>query len=177
MAAPSDILARNVASAELACEWLVRLGVTHLFASPGSRNSTLLLAAHRNQKLKTLVHFDERGMAFAALGAAKAGGRPVAILVTSGTAVANLFPALLEAEAAGLPLIFISADRPPEAHGIGANQTVDQKNIFGAHVKNFFLLKPSDDGEAKNTFVQITHTFEEAVRVSLTEPRGPIHIN
>lgn len=174
---PSRVLARNVASAELACGRLADLGVECVFASPGSRNSTLLLAAHRNTRLKTVVHFDERGMAFAGLGAAKASGKPVAILVTSGTAVANLFPALLEAEAAGLPLIFISADRPPEAHGIGANQTVDQKAIFGTHVKKFFLLKPVDEGKVANAFGRVLRVVEDAVRQTLNEPRGPVHIN
>lgn len=177
MPASSNILAANVAAADLACEWLLRLGVERLFASPGSRNSTLLLAAHRNVGLKTLVHFDERGMAFAALGAAKASGKPVALLVTSGTAVANLYPALLEAEAASLPLIFISADRPPEAHGIGANQTVDQNEIFGTHVKKFFLLRPADSDKPKDASGKILRVLKEAVHLSLKEPRGPVHIN
>lgn len=110
------------------------LGVERVCIAPGSRSTVLAIQAARIFDEATMVHFDERGLAFFALGAAKASRAPTCIITTSGTAVANVLPAVVEAHQAHVPLIVISADRPPELRDRGSNQTIDQNNIFGAHV-------------------------------------------
>ena len=113
---------------------LIGAGVTDVVLSPGSRSAALALAAHRadqQSRLRLHVRIDERVASFTALGLAKASGSPVAVITTSGTAVGNLVPAGMEASASGIPLIFISADRPAELVGTGASQTADQLGILG----------------------------------------------
>ncbi|MSZ20169.1 MAG: 2-succinyl-5-enolpyruvyl-6-hydroxy-3-cyclohexene-1-carboxylate synthase, partial [Actinobacteria bacterium] len=113
---------------------LAELEVEEVFLSPGSRSQSLAIAAqqlHDANRLTLRVRLDERSMAFTAIGAAKASGGPVAIITTSGTAVANLLPAVLEAHHSGSPLIVLTADRPQELRGLGANQTTNQVGIFG----------------------------------------------
>ncbi|MGA1532650.1 MAG: thiamine pyrophosphate-binding protein, partial [Aquiluna sp.] len=112
---------------------LVASGVQSFFLSPGARSQALAIAAgqlEENGKAKLTVRLDERSMAFTALGNSIASGRPVAIITTSGTAVANLHPAVLEASHAGVPLILLTADRPARLRGRGANQTTFQPGIF-----------------------------------------------
>ena len=110
---------------------LARGGVRDAVICPGSRSAPLALALAERLRPRSVL--DERSAAFFALGAAKASGRPVALLCTSGSAGAHFYPALLEAEATGVPLIAITADRPPELHGWGAPQQLDQHRLFGAH--------------------------------------------
>jgi len=112
-------------------EELVRCGVAWAVLCPGSRNSPLLFALAGQAGLKCLSHLDERSAGFIALGLAKAGGAPVVICVTSGSALANLLPAVVEAHAAGVPLIILAADRPFEVQDVGAPQTMRQRGIFG----------------------------------------------
>mgnify|MGYP003336804252 FL=1 len=113
--------------ATLIIEELVRLGVSQYCIAPGSRSTPLTLAAASHSKTKTTVHYDERGLGFYALGLAKSSMTPVALIVTSGTAVANLLPAVIEAYYSCTPLFILSADRPPELRETGANQAIDQK--------------------------------------------------
>ncbi len=115
-------------------EELVRHGVRHVCVAPGSRSTPLTLEADANSNLMLHHHFDERGLGFLALGLAKAGSEPVAVIVTSGTAVANLLPAVAEASLTGEKLILLTADRPPELVGCGANQAIVQPGIFSSHV-------------------------------------------
>ncbi|HEY2028418.1 MAG TPA: 2-succinyl-5-enolpyruvyl-6-hydroxy-3-cyclohexene-1-carboxylic-acid synthase [Myxococcales bacterium] len=144
---------------------LSRAGVREVVICPGSRSAPLAVAASR--KLRTCVVLDERSGGFFALGAAKAAQRPVAVLCTSGSAGAHFYPAILEAEATGVPLIAITADRPPELHGFGAPQTLDQARLFGVHAR-FVELGVPDPALLKH----LRATVAEAARKS-----GPLHIN
>ncbi|MFM5156455.1 2-succinyl-5-enolpyruvyl-6-hydroxy-3-cyclohexene-1-carboxylic-acid synthase [Aeromonas veronii] len=117
----------------LLLEELFRLGVRDIALAPGSRSAPLTMAAAAHQGFRRHLHFDERGLGFMALGLAKGGNRPVAVIMTSGTAVANLWPAVAEAQLTGVPLIILSADRPHELIDNGANQAIDQQGIFGRY--------------------------------------------
>ncbi|MGU5652735.1 2-succinyl-5-enolpyruvyl-6-hydroxy-3-cyclohexene-1-carboxylic-acid synthase [Aeromonas allosaccharophila] len=117
----------------LLLEELFRLGVRDVALAPGSRSAPLTMAAAAHQGFRRHLHFDERGLGFMALGLAKGSNRPVAVIMTSGTAVANLWPAVAEAQLTGVPLIILSADRPPELIDNGANQAIDQQGIFGRY--------------------------------------------
>ncbi|WP_217519188.1 2-succinyl-5-enolpyruvyl-6-hydroxy-3-cyclohexene-1-carboxylic-acid synthase [Vibrio metschnikovii] len=115
-------------------EELTRFGVTQVCIAPGSRSTPLTLEAAANEQLQIHTHFDERGLGFLALGLAKASQTPVAVIVTSGTAVANLLPAIAESKLTGEKLIVLTADRPRELVDCGANQAIVQNNIYGSHV-------------------------------------------
>ncbi|MGF1908284.1 2-succinyl-5-enolpyruvyl-6-hydroxy-3-cyclohexene-1-carboxylic-acid synthase [Vibrio kasasachensis] len=115
-------------------EELTRFGVEHICLAPGSRSTPLTLEADANSKLTLHTHFDERGLGFLALGLAKASDKPVALIVTSGTAVANLLPAIAEAKLTGEKLVVLTADRPIELIGCGANQAIVQQGIYSNHV-------------------------------------------
>ncbi|MFV7769994.1 2-succinyl-5-enolpyruvyl-6-hydroxy-3-cyclohexene-1-carboxylic-acid synthase [Shewanella marisflavi] len=132
----------NLLWGSLILEELARLGVQHVCMAPGSRSTPLTLAAAKQSKLKQHLHFDERGLGFLALGLAKASRAPVAIITTSGTAVANLYPAIVEAWLTQVPLIVLSGDRPPELLGCGANQAIVQPAIFADYAKQVNLPTP-----------------------------------
>ncbi len=119
------------------CDELGRCGMTDACTSPGSRSSPLVLALARDPRLRTWSHVDERCCGFFALGLAKATARPVAVAVTSGTAAAELAPAVHEAREARVPLIVLTADRPPELREVGAGQTIDQIKLYGSAAKWF----------------------------------------
>jgi 2-succinyl-5-enolpyruvyl-6-hydroxy-3-cyclohexene-1-carboxylate synthase len=121
------------------------LGVEHVFVAPGSRSTVLALQAFNLYKDNLVTHFDERGLGFLALGAAKATRKATCVITTSGTAVANLLPAVIEARYSNVPLIILSADRPPEMQGRGCNQTIDQRQIFGSHALSYHEILPPDD--------------------------------
>lgn len=115
---------------------LIACGVRDVVVSPGSRSTPLAMVAHASS-LNLYVDIDERGAAFFALGLAKAAGRPVCVICTSGTAVANYYPAVLEAETSRVPLIVLTGDRPPRLQNLGAPQTCDQLKAYGDHVRHF----------------------------------------
>jgi 2-succinyl-5-enolpyruvyl-6-hydroxy-3-cyclohexene-1-carboxylate synthase len=120
---------------------LIRCGLREVVLAPGSRSAPLAMALHERcgagGPLRLHVRIDERTAAFLALGLAKAGGRPAAVLCTSGTAAANFHPAVIEADESGVPLLLLTADRPPELRGTGANQAIDQLHLYGGAVRWF----------------------------------------
>ncbi|MCP9267878.1 2-succinyl-5-enolpyruvyl-6-hydroxy-3-cyclohexene-1-carboxylic-acid synthase [Xenorhabdus sp. XENO-1] len=132
--------------AELLLEALTRHGLRHVCIAPGSRSTPLTLSAAGNAKLICHTHFDERGLGHLALGLAKASKEPVAVIVTSGTAVANLYPSLIEAGLTGERLVFLTADRPPELIDCGANQAIRQIGIFASHpAQTLSLPRPTTE--------------------------------
>lgn len=154
---------------------LLRGGVRDVVICPGSRSTPLALALRAATDLVTWVHLDERSGAFFALGAAKATGRPAAILATSGTAVVNFAPAVVEARYGRVPLILLTADRPPELQGIGAPQTIDQHELFGRHAKWFGQLPVPDTSAVCEERARAA--VERAVAVAMSSPAGPVQIN
>ncbi|MCC5845444.1 MAG: 2-succinyl-5-enolpyruvyl-6-hydroxy-3-cyclohexene-1-carboxylic-acid synthase [Verrucomicrobia bacterium] len=122
----------NVLQASLIVEECFRNGIDTFFLSPGARCSPLTLAVARHPDVRAVLHFDERGLGFAALGYARATGRPGVVITTSGSAVSNLHPAVTEAFMDAQPMLLLTADRPPELRETGSNQTIDQVNHFGA---------------------------------------------
>jgi len=135
----------STALARVLVDELVRCGVREAVLAPGSRSAPLAFALHAADaagRLRLHVRIDERSGGFLALGLAKASGRPAVVVTTSGTAAANLHPAVLEAAHAGVPLLALTADRPPELRGVGANQTVDQLGLFGSAARFVELGAP-----------------------------------
>ena len=159
---------------DLIIEELVRTGVTCFVISPGSRSTPLVYAVSQNKQAKPIVHFDERGAAFYALGHAKATGIPAALICTSGTAAANYFPAVIEASIDHVPLIILTADRPPELRATGANQTIDQVKLYGNYVRCQMDIPCPDDNISPEF---ILTTIDQAVYRSLYSPAGPVHLN
>ncbi len=160
--------------ANLIVEELIRCGVDFFCVAPGSRSTPLVAALAANDRAHSLVHFDERGTAFAALGYARATGRPAAWITTSGTAVANGLPAVVEASTDGVPMILLTADRPPELRQTGANQTIDQPDIFGDYVRWRFDL-PAPDPTIDPAMVLTT--VDQAAYRARRSPYGPVHLN
>ncbi len=170
----SESLGINHFWAKLAVEELVRLGVRDFCVSPGSRSGPLALALGENQDCNVTVHFDERGAGFFALGQASALQKPVALLCTSGTAVANYLPAVIEASQSCTPLIILSCDRPIELQDSAANQTIKQDDIFGEFVRwRFSLSAPQADIDAG----LVLSLIDQAVFRSASDPTGPVHLN
>jgi 2-succinyl-5-enolpyruvyl-6-hydroxy-3-cyclohexene-1-carboxylate synthase len=161
-----------------ACWWvvddLVRFGMEHACVSPGSRSTPIALALRRHPQVRLHVHLDERASAFFALGIAKATGRPVAVACTSGTAAAELFPAVVEASMSRATLVLLTADRPPELRGVGANQTIDQRGLYGAYVRASIDAPVPGDGPNEGTWHDLVL---EATRASMGLPPGPVHVN
>src|ERR1700722_18612768 len=154
---------------------LARCGMRDACTSPGSRSTPLVLSLAREQRLRCHSHIDERCSGFFALGLAKASGLPVAITCTSGTAVAELLPAVVEAHEARVPLIVLSADRPPELRELGAGQTIDQLKIFGDFAKWFFEVGTH---EASSERVRWMRTLAcRAWWTSLEGRPGVVHLN
>jgi 2-succinyl-5-enolpyruvyl-6-hydroxy-3-cyclohexene-1-carboxylate synthase len=171
-----DATNANIALASAFAEELARCGVRHAVLSPGSRSTPLALALWRQAEIETTVIVDERSAAFFALGAAQASGTPVAILCTSGTAAANYHPAVCEADHAAVPLLVLTADRPPELRGIGAGQAIDQLKLYGESVRWFCEVgthEADDDG-----LLHYRATACRAFAAARGETRpGPVHLN
>lgn len=159
-------------------EQLEQAGCRHVVLSPGSRNAPLSIAlerAAREGRIALHVRIDERSAGFLALGLAKASGDPVAVVTTSGTAVANLAPAVMEANHAGVPLVVCSADRPVSMVNSGANQTADQAGLFGSQVRTAVRLS-STSGDVPAWRFQLRHALVTASGVRTRRP-GPVQVN
>ncbi|MDR0775235.1 MAG: 2-succinyl-5-enolpyruvyl-6-hydroxy-3-cyclohexene-1-carboxylic-acid synthase [Azonexus sp.] len=152
----------------------VAAGVRHAVISPGSRSTPLALALLRQPRIACEMVIDERCAAFFALGIAKATRAPVLLLATSGSAPANWLPAVVEASQAGVPLLLVSADRPAELHGCGANQTIDQLALFGPHVRARHALDAPHEGFAPARLHALAAQACAQARGPLP---GPVHLN
>ncbi|WP_392454149.1 2-succinyl-5-enolpyruvyl-6-hydroxy-3-cyclohexene-1-carboxylic-acid synthase [Chryseomicrobium aureum] len=150
-------------------------GVSEVVISPGSRSTPLAYGVVSDQDFSASIQVDERSAAFYALGLAKASGKSVALICTSGSAAANYFPAIVEAYYARIPLIVLTADRPHELREVGAPQTIDQVKMYGTHVKWAIDYPVVDSFEGTTPFVYSQTT--RAVLESCTNPRGPVHLN
>lgn len=161
--------------ATLVDEW-VRAGVRHAVVAPGSRSTPLALALADRGELALHVHVDERSAAFVALGLGLADGVPAVVLTTSGTAAVELHPAVVEAHQAAVPMLVVTADRPPELHHVGAPQTVDQNRLFGAAVRWFVDPGPAEPS-ARPTWRSLgARAVAEALGAGGAAP-GPVHLN
>jgi 2-succinyl-5-enolpyruvyl-6-hydroxy-3-cyclohexene-1-carboxylate synthase len=173
----------STAFARVLVDELLRGGVTDAVLAPGSRSAPVALAlaaAERDGRLRLHVRIDERTAAFLALGLARASGRPVPVLTTSGTAAAHLHAAVLEADASGVPLLALTADRPPELRAVGANQTIEQPGLYGGAVRWAADLGVPEAGreEAQNRYWRSTvaRALLTASGALAGDP-GPVHLN
>ncbi len=164
----------NYLWAQLLCAEWKRHGLQHAIVCPGSRSSPLAIAAARTGGVRITVVTDERCAGFIALGIGKTTRTPALVVTTSGTAVANLLPAVVEASMSGVPMLIATADRPPELRECGANQAIDQSGIFGSHVRWFFEM-PAPSLEVDPAFV--LSTADEAWARANRAFCGPVHLN
>ena len=171
-----DSTNRNTALASAFAEELARCGLRQAVVSPGSRSTPLALALWRQPQIETTVIVDERSAAFFALGAAQSSGLPVAILCTSGTAAANYHPAVCEADHSGVPLLVLTADRPPELRGVGAGQAIDQLKLYGESVRWFCEVGSHDADDEGLLHLRSTACRAFAAARGETRP-GPVHLN
>lgn len=166
---------RNILWAETFLGELVSFGVKYACISPGSRSTPLTLAAARNKKIKSFINIDERSSAFFALGLAKSTETPVVLICTSGTATAEFYPAIIEAYQQRVPLIVCTADRPPELVNVGANQTINQDNIYKNHIR-WYCPAGLPEASAKG-LKHIKLCASKAYYESFIKSRGPVHLN
>ena len=171
----------STALARVLVDELVRGGVTECVLSPGARSAPLAFALHAADaagRLRLHVRIDERSAGFLALGLAKASGRPVAVVTTSGTATANLHPAVLEAAHSHTPMIVLTADRPPELRGTGANQTIDQIGLYGGAVRLFVDVGTPEARPGQNAYWRgLTCRALASALGDLGGAPGPVHLN
>lgn len=180
--AAADLGCCNLRWSQALLEGMSAAGLRRLVLSPGARSTPLVIAAQRLEQVGRLILtpvLDERSAAFFALGLARASLQPVALLATSGSAPAHWYPAVIEAAQTGLPLLLLSADRPPRLHGWGANQTIDQTRLFGAFVREFH-----DPGPPPCPLPLTAAALKaqralgrRAAAVSQGRQPGPVHLN
>jgi 2-succinyl-5-enolpyruvyl-6-hydroxy-3-cyclohexene-1-carboxylate synthase len=166
---------RTYAPVQAIVDELARCGMTDAVTSPGSRNAPLALTLASEPRIRAHSVIDERAAGFVALGLAKASGRPVAVTCTSGSAAANLMPAVVEAAEARVPLIVMTADRPPELREVGAGQSIDQVKLYGAHAKWFVEV-----GNHEPSRASAVHHRSLGCRAYWTASGGrpgPVHLN
>lgn len=166
---------KNISYAQLFINQLVELGVKFACISPGSRSTPLTLAAANNKKLKKYVIADERSSGFFALGLAKSSDSPVLIITTSGTAAAELYPAIIEAYYSRVPLIVCTADRPVKLRNSGANQTINQKYLYANHIR--FLKDARLPSLTLSRLKKLKSLSYTAFIISSEQDKGPVHIN
>ena len=166
---------RNVLWATALVDELVAAGVDAVVASPGSRSTPLTVAAATHDELRVFSQLDERSAAYFALGRARRTGRVTPLICTSGTAAANYHPAVMEADNARVPLLALTADRPPELRDSGANQTADQEKLYGDAVRFYQdLPEPAANDRALRS---LRTTVARAVAVAEGADQGPVHLN
>lgn len=168
---------RNIFYAEILVDELTRAGLKTVCLAPGSRNTPLVMAFAKHPHIKVYSHLDERSAAFFALGIGLATGTPSAVVCTSGTAVANFFPAVIEATQSSIPLLVISADRPPELRDSGANQTIDQVKIFGDYPLWAVDLPTPEGNPSALTIRYLRSIANRAVATTMGIRKGVVHIN
>lgn len=168
---------RNIFYAEILVDELARAGLKTVCLAPGSRNTPLVMAFAKHPHIQVYSHLDERSAAFFALGIGLATGTPSAVVCTSGTAVANFFPAVIEATQSSIPLLVISADRPPELRDSGANQTIDQVKIFGDYPLWAVDLPTPEGNPSALTIRYLRSIANRAVATTMGIRKGVVHIN
>ena len=172
---PLDFRTANTLWGGVLVETLVRCGVRQAVISPGSRSTPLTLAFAAHPGIEAIPVLDERSAAFFALGLAKQSGQPVVLVCTSGTAGANYFPAVIEAQESGVPLLVITADRPPEMRECASGQTIDQQKLFGAHVNFYHELAVPE--ASLPLLAYLRQTVAQAYARCLGPLAGPVHLN
>jgi 2-succinyl-5-enolpyruvyl-6-hydroxy-3-cyclohexene-1-carboxylate synthase len=170
-----DLRNVNALWAGVLVETLVRCGVRQAVVSPGSRSTPLTFALAGHPAIEAIPVLDERSAAFFALGLAKQRCEPVALVCTSGTAAANYLPAIVEAHESGVPLIVLTADRPPELRACASGQTIDQVKLFGGYVGFYHELAVPELLEARLRYLR--QTVAHAVQRTLVPTTGPVHLN
>ncbi|MFQ5614288.1 MAG: 2-succinyl-5-enolpyruvyl-6-hydroxy-3-cyclohexene-1-carboxylic-acid synthase, partial [Anaerolineae bacterium] len=163
--------------AQVFVDELARAGLRAVCIAPGSRSTPLTLAFAAEPRIRVYSLLDERGAAFFALGLALAGGRPVALVCTSGTAAANFFPAVVEAHQSRVPLLVLTADRPHELRHSGANQTIDQIKLYGDFVRWFVDVAPPEAAPSARTLRSLRTLACRALATAAGLPPGPVHLN
>ncbi|NOG99972.1 MAG: 2-succinyl-5-enolpyruvyl-6-hydroxy-3-cyclohexene-1-carboxylic-acid synthase [Ignavibacteriae bacterium] len=166
---------RNIFWADVLAAQLKKCGLKHICFSPGSRSTPLIFAFSREKYFKTHLILDERSSAFFALGLAKKLNQPTAVVTTSGTAAAELYPAIVEAYKSRIPLLIFTADRPARLRYSGANQTINQINIFANHIRKFYDL--GLPGTSINKIRRLKNITREGFLIADNLDRGPVHFN
>lgn len=156
---------------------LARNRITHVCLAPGSRSTALAMAAHARPEVAVHVGVDERSVGFLALGIARATGWPAAVVSTSGTAAVNFHPPVVEADAARVPLLVLTADRPPERRHTGANQTIDQLGLYSTAVRWFCEMGAPEDRAGSNAYWRSTVCRAVGEAVGVGGRPGPVHVN
>jgi len=175
MTETADLGCRNLRWALALLDGLANGGLRRLVVSPGSRSTPLVMAGQHHPAIELTPILDERSAAFFALGLARASGRPVGLVCTSGSAPGHWMPAVMEASQSEIPLILLSADRPPELRGWGANQTLDQSRLFDGFVRAFHDPGPAEEGTAALKMIRALGA--RAAAVSQGDWPGPVHLN
>jgi 2-succinyl-5-enolpyruvyl-6-hydroxy-3-cyclohexene-1-carboxylate synthase len=165
---------RNGIWAKKLIDACISQGIDYFCYAPGSRSTPLALAIADHKQAKYTIHFDERGLAFYALGYAKTRQKPAVMVTTSGTAVGNLLPAIMEASNDRVPLIILTADRPPELRDCGANQTCDQVKLFQPYARWQIDLPCPEDAISDD---YLASCIGQAILMASLPPAGPVHIN
>jgi 2-succinyl-5-enolpyruvyl-6-hydroxy-3-cyclohexene-1-carboxylate synthase len=169
----------STAQARVIIDELLRCGVSDIVLSPGSRSAALAIAAAEAElrmELRLHVRVDERSAAYLALGLAKITGVPAAVITTSGTAAVNLHPAVVEADLSGIPMMLLTADRPPELRDVGANQTIRQPGIFGEHARAAIDMSVAREAVGQVRYWRSTIARAVALSTDAVRP-GPVHVN
>jgi 2-succinyl-5-enolpyruvyl-6-hydroxy-3-cyclohexene-1-carboxylate synthase len=175
METPLDFRSVNALWSSVLVRALTKCGITRAVISPGSRSTPLALAFARCPVVESVPVLDERSAGFFALGLAKVSSAPVVLVCTSGTAAANYFPAIVEARESGVPLLVLTADRPPEMRASASGQTIDQQKLYGGYVSFYHELAVPELDLGRLRYLR--QTVAHAVTCALMPMRGPVHLN